>query len=289
MLILGGTATNGIDQRLSERTGYRLLKVEHKVFHDGESYIRIPAKVEGEDVIVVQSTYPPQDKHLMELFLMVEALKDLKASRVVTVVPYLAYSRQDRRFRDGEAVSIKTVLNLLRYSGADSLVVVEPHKPEELHYFRGEVRVVDPMPVVAREVMRVVRDPLVVAPDRGALDRARRLASYLDAKYTYMEKERDRITGEVRVKELPRESVQGKEVVLVDDIVSTGSTMAMASKSLLSLGAKRVIGVVIHSLATGDVISKLREAGLEEFLCTNTVPSEAERIVDVSDQIVSKL
>jgi len=109
------------------------LKVEHKVFHDGESYIRIPAKVEGEDVIVVQSTYPPQDKHLMELFLMVEALKDLKASRVVTVVPYLAYSRQDRRFRDGEAVSIKTVLNLLRYSGADSLVVVEPHKPEELH------------------------------------------------------------------------------------------------------------------------------------------------------------
>ena len=91
------------------------------------------------------------------------------------------------------------------------------------------------------------------------------------------------------MKELPRESVQGKEVVLVDDIVSTGSTMAMASKSLLSLGAKRVIGVVIHSLATGDVISKLREAGLEEFLCTNTVPSEAERIVDVSDQIVSKL
>ncbi|BCS94334.1 ribose-phosphate diphosphokinase [Metallosphaera javensis (ex Sakai et al. 2022)] len=290
MIIVGGTATNGIDERLSKLLGARLVKVEHKVFPDGESYVRIPSSLSGEDVVLVQTTQPPQDKNLMELFLMVEALRDIGASRITAVVPYIAYSRQDRRFLDGEAISIKTVLNLLRSLGVSTLVTVEPHHQESLAYFEGEVKVVDPIPSLAREVKKFVKNPFVLGPDRGAMGRAERLARELGCRFSFLEKERDRHTGEIRVRSGNLGSLKGYDVVLVDDIISTGGTLVEASKIAQSLGAESVSAVGVHLLLVNGAYARLKEAGIREIMGVNTVvPGERVSLVDISDQIAVRL
>ncbi len=290
MIIVGGTATNGIDERLSKLLGARLIKVEHRVFPDGESYVRIPSSLSGEEVVLVQTTQPPQDKNLMELFLMVEALRDVGASRVTAVVPYIAYSRQDRRFLDGEAISIKTVLNVMRSLGVSALITVEPHHQESLDYFGGEVRVVDPIPSLAKEVKKFVKNPFVLGPDRGAMGRAERLAKELGCRYSFLEKERDRHTGEIRVRAGNLGSLKGYDVVLVDDIISTGGTLVEATKIAQSLGAETVSAVAVHLLLVNGAYNRLREAGIKEIVGVNTVvPKEKVNLVDISDQIAVKL
>ncbi|QKQ99428.1 ribose-phosphate pyrophosphokinase [Metallosphaera tengchongensis] len=290
MIIVGGTATNGIDERLAKITKSKLVKVVHKVFPDGESYVRVPEPLTGEEVAVVQTTQPPQNKNLVELLLVLEALKDTGATKITAVVPYLAYSRQDRRFLDGEAISVKTVLNLIYAAGASTLVVVEPHHPESLSYFPGEARVVDPIPALGRELRGRVNSPFVLAPDRGAVDRAERLARELGCGYTYLEKERDRITGEIRVRGISIGSLKGRDVILVDDIVSTGGTLVEASKVAYSLGAEGVYAAAVHLLMVKDTLTRLKEAGVRDLVGVNTVvPQDNVKLVDVSDLIALKL
>ncbi|BCU70240.1 ribose-phosphate diphosphokinase [Stygiolobus caldivivus] len=287
MIIIGGTATNGIDERVSRLLNLKLIKVEHKVFPDGESYIRIPEQINDKEVVLIQSLYPPQDKHLVDLFLMIETLADMKIEKINVVAPYLAYSRQNRRFKEGEAVSVKTVLNLIRKSGATSLAVVEPHHYEELEYFDGETRVIDPIPDIGKVISEKTKGPLVLAPDKGALNRAKRLAEILNTDYMFIEKERDLNTGEVRVKNLPELKVNGRDVVLIDDIISTGGTMVQAISMVKKQGAKNVYVSAVHGLFIGDAYSKLIQAGASEVIITNTIPQDPSKVsvVDVSDAI----
>ncbi|EHP68512.1 MAG: ribose-phosphate diphosphokinase [Metallosphaera yellowstonensis] len=290
MIIVGGTSTNGVDGRLSKLTGYPLVKVESKLFPDGESYIRIPASLDGEEVVLVQTTQPPQNKNLLELLLTLEAIRDMGATKITAVVPYLAYLRQDRRFTDGEALSAKTILNLIHAAGANTLVVVEPHHRESMDYFPGEVRIVDPIPSLAREARKRVERPFVLAPDRGALERAERLAKELETNFSFLEKERDRKTGEVRIRQADIPPLNGYDVILVDDIISTGGTLAEASRIAYSSGARSVISVAVHLLLVRDAMNRLREAGIREVIGTNTVvPEERVTLVDVSDQIAVRL
>ena len=291
MIIVGGTATNGIDENLSKIVKVPLIKVEHKIFPDGESYIRIPQLISGQEVYVVQSLYPPQDKHIIELLLILETLSDMKNNRITAIIPYLAYARQDRRFKEGEAVSIKTVLNSIRRAGADSIIVIEPHKMEELSYFNGEVKVADPIPEIAREIKKRVEKPFVLAPDRGALERAKRLANELQCEYSFIEKERDRDTGEVRIKNLPDIKVRDKDVILIDDIISTGGTMIQAAQAVYKLGARKVIAAAFHALFVENAYERMINSGIKEIITTNTIPQDPSKVVvvDVSPSIARKL
>lgn len=291
MIIIGGTATNGIDENLSKIVSAPLVKVEHKIFPDGESYIRIPQHITNQEILVVQSLYPPQDKHFVELLLILETLADMKNNKITAVVPYLAYSRQDRRFKEGEALSVKTVLGAIARAGADSLIVIEPHKEEELSYFGKEVKIADPMPEMAREVRKKVEKPFILAPDRGALERAKRLAEELNSEYSFIEKERDRDTGEIRIKNLPDLKVQGKDVVIVDDIISTGGTMIQASKVVYERGARRVIAAAVHSLFLENAYERMTSSGIKEIITTNTIPQDPSKvtIVDVSPAIARRI
>ena len=291
MIIVGGPASNGIDEGLAKLTGARQFKVEHKIFPDGESYIRIPENVRGDDVVVVQSTYYPQDKHLIELLLIVETVNDLQANSVTAVVPYLAYARQDRRFREGEALSVKTILRALSNAGADALIVVEPHHMDALSYFEGEVRVADPMPEIAK-LFRGEKDLFVLAPDKGAYNRAQRLATELGVEFDYIEKARNRISGEISLVSGPSKDLKDKKVLLVDDIASTGSTLAQAAKVAYERGAKEVSAVVVHGVfASDDAFEKLKSAGIKRVVTTNTIPPKFQglEVVDVSASIQRKL
>jgi len=291
MIIVGGTATNGIDDNLAKIVKTPLIKVEHKIFPDGESYIRIPQLISGQEVYVVQSLYPPQDKHIIELLLILETLSDMKNNKITAVIPYLAYARQDRRFKEGEAVSIKTVLNAIKRAGADSLIVIEPHKVEELSYFNGEVKIADPTPEIAREVKKRVERPFVLAPDRGALERAKRLANELQCEYSFIEKERDRDTGGVRIKNLPDIKVKDMDVILIDDIISTGGTMIQAAQAVYKLGARKVIAASFHALFIENAYERMINSGIREIITTNTLPQDPNKvtIVDVSPSIARKL
>ncbi len=291
MIIVGGPASNGIDEGLAKIMGMRHFKVEHKVFPDGESYIRIPENVRGDDVVVVQSTYYPQDKHIIELLLIIEALNDLQANSITAVVPYLAYARQDRRFREGEALSVKTVLRAISNAGADVLVVVEPHHIDALSHFEGEVRVADPIPEIAK-LLRGEEDLFVLAPDKGAYSRAQRLASELGVDFDFIEKARDRISGEISLVSGPSKDLKGKKVVLIDDIASTGGTLAQAAKVAYERGAKEVIAVVIHGVfASDNALEKLKNSGIRRVITTNTIPPRFPEleVVDVSSSIARKL
>ncbi len=257
-----------------------VLIAERKRFPDGEVYVRIPGRVFNEDVIVLHTGYPDQNSSLIELYLTVDLLYDLGAERVHVVMTYTPYSRQDRRFREGEAISIKTILKLIN---ADTYFTVDIHKKYSLTYFEGEAYDFPSLPVISRKAN--VRPDMVLAPDRGALERAKIVAKEFGVPSDYLEKHRDRITGEVTIK--PKNlKVEGKRVLIVDDIISTGSTLALAAKTLYQQGAKEVEVAVAHALMIGDAREKLRGAGIKRVITANTLAREyEEEVIDISEEL----
>ncbi len=276
MTVYGFDSSNGLAARIARLLGDRYVAMETKTFPDGEEYLRVPEKPEGA-AIVVASTYSPQEKRLMKLLMAVEALSQWGAP-IVVAVPYLAYARQDKRFLEGEPISVRIVLSSLEALGVDALVVVDVHQPHAVEeWFKQPWRNVIPYREVARYFRDVLRDPLVLAPDRGAVERARLVAGELGAPYDFLVKERDRVTGEVRVK--PKElSVEGRDVVIVDDIISTGGTMALAAKNSLEAGARHVYAACTHAVMVKGALDRLLSSGIEEVVATDTVPSPVSKI-----------
>ena len=256
---------------IADELGVELVKAEEKTFPDGEAYIRLSGRVSGRITVAVFTGYPDPPRRIVEGLLLVEALQGAKAGGVVALPAYLPFSRQDKRFLAGEPISVRAVLLSLAAVGAEALATVDIHKEYSLEWFPGPARNIDPSQAFAEALREALQgDVYVVAPDRGALGRAHRLAEKIGAPFDYLEKHRDRVTGETTLK--PKTvDVEGSTVVLVDDIVSTGGTLAKAASILLSQGAKRVLAAVTHCLLVGSAVEKLEEAGVEKLYCANTV------------------
>ncbi|UNQ74269.1 ribose-phosphate diphosphokinase [Infirmifilum sp. NZ] len=267
----------GIAAGIARSIGDKLVQVEYKLFPDGESYIRVQQRPEGPAVLVA-SLYPNTDKRIFELFMAVEALRAITQDVVIGVVPYMAYARQDRRFLDGEPISVKVVLKTLETLGLDALIVVDIHKPAVLDEYWGKpYRNVLVDKQVADYFKGKLSNPLILAPDAGALERAKRVAEQLNADYDHLVKERDRVTGEVRVstKEI---SVTGRDILIVDDIISTGGTMALAAKTVLAQGARSVYASCTHAVMVKGALDLLLSSGIQEVVATDTVPSPVSKI-----------
>ncbi len=294
MIVLVFPELEGIGRKVAEDLGSYFQVIRRKVFPDGESYVRIETNVENKDVILVQTTYPEQDKRLLELFFAVDALRSHGVRNVRVVLTYLAYARQDREFLPGEAVSVRTVLRLLSDAGVDELYVVDLHKPESLRYFAGQARNIIPSKVFSSKLRSMgLKNPIVVSPDLGASHRAKALASELECECFVIRKHRDRITGQIR-HELPENiDVDGKEVVIVDDIISTGGTVANIASFLRGCGASEVFAVASHGLFVGEALGKLRNAGVDKVLTLNTlavrINDDLIEYVDVSPELTAVL
>jgi ribose-phosphate pyrophosphokinase len=271
-VVVQGSASPALSSKLSKEMGWRLVRPEMRRFPDGEIYLRIASGLRGQEVVVVQSLSPPQNEHLVELLLLLDLCRDLGAGRVTAVVPYLAYARQDKRFREGEAVSIKTVARLLEQ--ADRLLLVEPHSGESLSYFRGaqEIRV---FKLLGEHLGGLsLKDPLFLSPDEGSLQRVKEAAEAAGAEFDFLRKER--LSGtKVRI-ERRRPEVAGRDVVVLDDIISTGGTVVEACKLLR--GARKILACCVHGLFVGDAVRRMRRAGIKEIFSTDTVESSFSRI-----------
>lgn len=270
-VILGPGSTE-LGRRVAERLGVESIPVELRTFPDGESSLRLGGQVEGEDVVLVQTCYPNQNGRLIELFLILDAAKDLGARSVTTFIPYFPYMRQDRRFRPGEAVSSKTMIKLMEAAGADRLLTFDLHNHEILKWFRIPALEVSAMPAIGEHFKRMgLRNPYVLAPDDGAIHLAEAVAKVLGADFTSLEKHRDTTTGVVETSS-KRLEVKGRDILIVDDIISTGSTIVNAAGIAEREGARDIYAACTHALLLGDALAKLRIAGVKEVIGTDCIP-----------------
>ena len=283
-LVVPGPASTDLAERVAEGLDAELVGVECRIFPDGESKITLKEKVGNKQVILVQSTYPPVDQHLMQAFLLAHRLSE-EGAEVHMVVPYLAYSRQDKEFLGGEIVSMRVIARLFRSVGVRRFVTVDIHSVEGLSNFSIPAYSVSAVPLLAEYVREVVKpvNPVAVSPDFGGSSRVEAFSKILGIEHFILEKSRDRVTGEVSIKKAEM-NIEGRDAVIVDDIISTGGSVQRAAAQLKASGARRVIAACTHPVLIGDAVKKMSEAGVDEVIGTNTIPGSVSK-VDVSQAI----
>ncbi|HVP23159.1 MAG TPA: ribose-phosphate diphosphokinase [Conexivisphaerales archaeon] len=277
--VAGGPASAELAAETARLLRARQIKVEHKIFPDGENYFKLTGDDVAHNVFVFQSTYPPQDQHMMQLLLMSNKLME-DGVKVVAVVPYLAYARQHRTFLLGEVVSLKAIARMMASAGIKRVITMDIHNVEGLGFFDVPAHSLSAVPLLADYLLAhtSMAKPFVLAPDVGASVRAEAMATNLACEFAALEKTRDRVTGETSIKVPAGVDVGGKDVVIVDDMISTGGTIAKAAKMARDSGAKSVLAACTHALLAEGAMEKMREAGIRELIATNTVPSQYSKV-----------
>jgi len=265
MFVVGGSASQQLTKELAKSLKGRLAKVEIKRFPDDECYVRIDDDLDGEDVFLVQTTWP--DKNIIELFLLQDAIKEFDVSSLTTVVPYFGYARQDKQFKSGEPISARALAKLIQLN-TDEFMTVDVHAPSVIDWFEDvSAKNVPGYPAVGR-FLKGKGIQLVLSPDEGRADNAKRVADVVGCDADFLVKERlDGETIHITPKSL---EVKGKKVAIVDDIISTGSTIAKAAESLKEQGASRILAVCTHGVFAGEALTKLR-AVCDEICSTDTI------------------
>jgi len=288
--VVGGPGSVDLAKKISKLLGAPLISTRTKRFPDGEFYFKFEEEISGEDLLVVQSLYPPQDQHIMELFLILHTARDLGAKSIRVFVPYLAYSRQDRRYLEGECLSSGMITEILETLGANALYTIDVHNRKVLERYRIPTYNLTASRELAKYfAAKGLKNPIVISPDDEeiAIERAKCAAETINADYDFLEKKRDRYTGEIVTYE-KRMNVEGRDAIIIDDIISTGKTAANAVRILKKQGARRVFVGASHALLLGDAVRILNEARAEEIVGTDSVMNDYAK-VSVAPIIVKAL
>jgi len=275
MKVVGGSASVPLARGIAKevRAGFVDVALEKHPggFPDGERYVRLLGAVAGEHVVLVQTTHP--DPMIVELLLLADAIRDAGARRITAVVPYFGYGRQDKRFLDGEPISAKTIAKHIAVDCNELLTMAIPANPEILRTFPLPTREVSGMPAIGR-YLKSAKVDVLLAPDEGALRLAKEASAVAGVPFDFLVKERiDSYTVKIEPKAL---AVNGKSVGIVDDVISTGGTIATAAQELRAQGARRVIAACVHGLFVGKAEANLKAC--DDVIATDTVLSPHTKV-----------
>ena len=276
MILFTGNANPGLASEMAHRIGIGLGHAQVGQFSDGEVNVEIMENVRDRDVFVIQPTCAPADRNLMELLIMIDALKRSSAGRITAVMPYFGYARQDRRPRTARvAITAKLVADAIAVAGADRVVAMDLHADQIQGFFSIPVDNIYAAPVLNSELWRQQPDNLlVVSPDVGGVFRARAMAKQLGAELAIIDKRRPR-TNEAKVMHIIG-AVDNHTCVLMDDMVDTAGTLSEAATALKEAGARQVKACCTHPVLSGPAVERIIASDLDEVLVTNTIPLSAE-------------
>jgi len=272
--IIGGSASTALAERVSRELDSCPFSIPFsKRFPDGEMYLRVGGKLDGEEVVIVQSTR--NDAEIVELLLLIDAARESNARRVIVVVPYFGYARQDRRFYPGEAVSARSLARHIELD-ADGVITVDLHSARTLESFHKPVFEASGIPAIARLLAHRPVD-LLVSPDKGGVDRVRRMAELLRKPWIALEKRRiDSEHVELQIPDGSPQPISGAHLVIVDDVISTGGTIVAAAQLLARAGAGSVAAACTHGLFLKDAFERIK-AVTDGIYSTDTLVNPAEK------------
>jgi len=272
LMVFTGNANPELAAKVASKLGIPLGKAFVSKFSDGEVTVEINENVRGKDVFVVQSTCAPINDNLMEVMLMVDALKRASAGRITAAIPYFGYARQDRRPRSARvAISAKVVANMLEDAGVDRVLIMDVHADQIQGFFDIPVDNIYASPILLRDLQKKnYNDLLVVSPDVGGVVRARALAKRLSCDLAIIDKRRPR-ANESEVMNVIGE-VAGRNCVIMDDMVDTAGTLTKAAEVLKDYGAKMVVAYCTHPVLSGPALERITNSSLDELVVTDTIP-----------------
>src|SRR5271170_4685438 len=273
--IFSGSANAPLADEVCNFLGMPRGQAMLKRFADGEVYVQIQENVRGADVFVLQPTCRPVDEHLMELLLMIDALKRASARRITAVVPYFGYSRQDRKDKPRAPISAKLVADLLTTAGAHRALIVDPHTPQIQGFFNIPVDHLFASPVLVDHFRKLQLPNLtVVSPDAGGVERARFFAKKVDAALAIVDKRR----VEINVAEVMHVigDVSGRTCLIIDDLIDTAGTLVKTAAALVENGATAVYACASHAVLSGPAVENIRNSVIQQVVVTNTIPLSEE-------------
>lgn len=288
--VLAGNANTQLAKKICANLGTELVEATVNRFSDGEIGVEINESVRGDHVFVVQPTCPPVNENLMELLIMIDAVKRASAKVVTAIVPYYSYARQDRKAKARDPITAKLVANLITKAGADRVVAIDLHARQIQGFFDLPVDNLRGAPILADhfEEKEELANSIVVAPDIGGVKRARNFSERLNTSMAIIDKRRP----EANVSEVMNiiGDVEGKNVILVDDMIDTAGTITNAAQVLKEKGAQKIFATCTHPLFSGPAVDRLEEAPISELVVTDTLPlSKSKRLDKVTVLSVAPL
>jgi ribose-phosphate pyrophosphokinase len=270
--ILTGTANRPLAEEVADYLGVPVADMLVTKFSDGEVRVQINESIRGADVYVFQPLSYPANQHIMELLLIVDALKRSSAGRITAVIPYFAYARQDRQDKPRTPVSARVLADIISTVGTERVVTVDLHSPQIQGFFNIPVDHLSAMPVLYDYLRKnvILEDPVVVSPDAGGVERARQLANKLGCGIAIIYKRRPE-PNKAEVLDVVG-TIEGKDAIIMDDLIDTAGTMVSAANMLINRGAKKVIACATHGVLSGPAVDRLTNSPIERVIITNTIP-----------------
>ncbi len=279
MKVITGNANRKLAEKICEELGVPLCDCEVGTFSDGEVNVSINETVRGYDVFVIQPTCPPVNDNLMEALILMDGLKRASAGRINAVMPYYGYARQDRKTKAREPITAKLVADLITTAGADRILTMDLHAGQIQGYFNTPVDHLWGVPIMAEYFKDIVnRETVVVSPDLGGVTRARNFANLLDLPIAIIEKRRPKANISEVMNVIG--DIEGKDVVIIDDIIDTAGTITKAAKVLKNFGALKVYACATHPILSGPAVERIANSEIERFIITDTIPLSEEKKID---------
>ena len=290
MFVFSGSSNQKLAKKIAQNLKCKLGKVKLDRFPNGEARVRIKEKTANKTAIIVQSFSLPVDKHIIEFCLLCDALKRLGAKKIIAVIPWLGYSKQDKVFRSGEPLSVKVITQIIQTAPFDKVIIFDLHNQSIIGFFDKPIIQLSTQTLFLDFFKKIIKTDnfMVIAPDAGSIKNSTAFAGKLGLPIAYIDKERDLLTGKVKIHGISKK-ITDKNLIIVDDMISTGSTLVETAKFLKKQGGKKIYVAATHHLFVPQVQAKLKASPIDKLLISDTIENKSPSSKFLSIVSVAKL